>query len=478
VDIYKINLGTDSYTVNAVLYSSGDQINNVVCTLDAIISYSTDGVAWSEPAYRQLTNLTARGTLYLKIEPNPEGEQRKGAYVAKIDLLKTMAGCSYSLPAADKQVTQDSGSDRITVTTAASCAWTATSGVAWISLASDKITTGSGSAAYSYDENMALLPRRGTIAIAGQTYTVTQAARPLSPDHYEPNNTAAQAYLLTPVFAQNTGAVSISPANCDNANDMDYYKINLGAGYSYTVNAALYDKRNQINNSNYSLYASISYSADGATWSAEGSELKNLSMKEGTLYIRIKPHDNSAPSESYGFYSVKIGINTCVYSLAKSSAEVDGGASSATVDITAGASCPWTASSNAAWITGVNPVSGTGNAAVTYSVAKNTVAERQGTLTVAGQTFTVTQSVVAGFETAGTVKIYPNPAKDFVTIDLSSSPENYVSLKIVNIVGQVLYEWENPVRKQEVSLKEFSSGLYFILLRGKEGTTVQKLLIE
>jgi len=71
-----------------------------------------------------------------------------------------------------------------------------------------------------------------------------------------------------------------------------------------------------------------------------------------------------------------------------------GGASTVTVTATAG--CNWVATSNAAWINITNGVSGTGNGIVSYTVAANTGAARTGTMTIAGQTFTVTQDAVGG----------------------------------------------------------------------------------
>ena len=65
--------------------------------------------------------------------------------------------------------------------------------------------------------------------------------------------------------------------------------------------------------------------------------------------------------------------------------------------MTAGAGCAWTASSNAAWIAVSGGASGSGNGTVTYSVTANpNCTGRAGTLTIAGQTFTVTQSAGTG----------------------------------------------------------------------------------
>jgi YD repeat-containing protein len=65
--------------------------------------------------------------------------------------------------------------------------------------------------------------------------------------------------------------------------------------------------------------------------------------------------------------------------------------------VTAGAGCAWTAVSNAGWITVTSGASGTGNGTVGYSVAANGGSDqRQGTVTIAGQTFTVTQAGTSG----------------------------------------------------------------------------------
>ena len=60
--------------------------------------------------------------------------------------------------------------------------------------------------------------------------------------------------------------------------------------------------------------------------------------------------------------------------------------------MTTTAGCAWTASSNASWLSITSGASGSGNGSVGFSVAANTGGARSGTLTVAGQTFTVNQA--------------------------------------------------------------------------------------
>ena len=69
-----------------------------------------------------------------------------------------------------------------------------------------------------------------------------------------------------------------------------------------------------------------------------------------------------------------------------------GGAGSITVSTAA--SCPWSAVSNAGWITITGGSNGPGNGSVNYSVLgyPDLHGYRQGTITVAGQTFTIEQT--------------------------------------------------------------------------------------
>jgi len=65
----------------------------------------------------------------------------------------------------------------------------------------------------------------------------------------------------------------------------------------------------------------------------------------------------------------------------------------AALQVSASGACPWTATSNADWINITSPASGFGNGTVLYAVRGNSNGSaRQGTLTIAGQTVTVTQA--------------------------------------------------------------------------------------
>jgi hypothetical protein len=81
----------------------------------------------------------------------------------------------------------------------------------------------------------------------------------------------------------------------------------------------------------------------------------------------------------------------CNYSLPSSSMSAPSGGMLASFNVIAPAGCPWTATSDSAWLT--TSSAGSGNGSVSYTVAANTsTVGRSGTITVGGQPFTVTQS--------------------------------------------------------------------------------------
>jgi len=83
----------------------------------------------------------------------------------------------------------------------------------------------------------------------------------------------------------------------------------------------------------------------------------------------------------------------CSYTISPSSKSFSDKGGDGTSSVTAPSSCSWTAVSNAPWITVKSGASDSGNGKVTFHVAENKDNfERIGTLTIAGNTFTVAQA--------------------------------------------------------------------------------------
>ena len=84
---------------------------------------------------------------------------------------------------------------------------------------------------------------------------------------------------------------------------------------------------------------------------------------------------------------------SCVASLSAASANLSSVAASGTVDLFTTDGCVWTATNAASWLVVTSSASGSGNGSISFLAAANSsVNSRTGTLTIEGQTFTVTQA--------------------------------------------------------------------------------------
>jgi hypothetical protein len=83
--------------------------------------------------------------------------------------------CTFSISPTSASSPATGGTGTVTVTATAGCSWTAASNSAFITVTSGASGTGNGSVGYSVAANTATTSRTGTLTIAGQTFTVTQA---------------------------------------------------------------------------------------------------------------------------------------------------------------------------------------------------------------------------------------------------------------------------------------------------------------
>jgi hypothetical protein len=128
---------------------------------------------------------------------------------------------------------------------------------------------------------------------ASKTYTLTvNRSSQIAPDKYEPNNTLEQAYSLDVTFINNTASVKTTGSTFHNANDIDYYKVNLPTGYNYNFSAWLLDLRNNDEQKTYTVDAKFTYSTNGQDWSDEFDDIMQGSVSivnGGTVYFRVVP---------------------------------------------------------------------------------------------------------------------------------------------------------------------------------------------
>jgi hypothetical protein len=95
--------------------------------------------------------------------------------------------------------------------------------------------------------------------------------------------------------------------------------------------------------------------------------------------------------------AVFVNGSACANTLSPSAKAFGENGGSGTINLTAPAGCSWTAVSNDTWLTVTSSANGNGNAVVTYDTQENPAERfRIGTITIAGQTFTVYQSGLGG----------------------------------------------------------------------------------
>jgi hypothetical protein len=259
--------------------------------------------------------------------------------------------CTYAIAPTSQAFSASGGSSGVAVTATTGCAWTAVSNNAFITVTSGAAGTGNGTVNYSVAANATGAIRVGTITIAGQTFTVTQAGA--------------------------SCVSSISPAS----------NSFLAAGGSGLINVSAALNCNWTSTSLDSWITIIS----GAT--GAGSQ-------------KVKYNVAANPSSSTRIGSIIIGGfvhtvtqagSTCNFSISPTSQNFVSAGGSGTVNVTTQAGCAWSAVSNDGFITINSGASGTGNGTVSYTVTTNiSAAPRTGTMTIAGQTFTVTQDAAPG----------------------------------------------------------------------------------
>ena len=91
--------------------------------------------------------------------------------------------------------------------------------------------------------------------------------------------------------------------------------------------------------------------------------------------------------------SVTATFSACTYSINPTSQTFNYKGGTGSISVSTNSTCSWAASSNCSWVSITSGTSGTGNGTINYSVSRNTGStQRICTITVAGKTFTVTQS--------------------------------------------------------------------------------------
>jgi hypothetical protein len=363
------------------LSSAGQSFNSTGGTGSVGVTTAAQDCAWSATSNDGWINVTSgasgtgNGSVGFSVGANPNSATRTGTITIAgqtFTITQTGISCTFSISPTSRAFAYNGGADSVGVTAAASdCSWSASSNDSWITINFGATGIGNGTVNYSVAANSGAA-RNGTMAIAGQTFTVTQAASPgvlqFSPATYSVGEGGASITLTVARTGAAGGAVSV-----------DYSTVNGTAtsGNDYTATSGTLN----FADGETSKTISIPILEDAIV---EGDETFNVTLSNAT---------GGATLGSASSATVTINDNdTCSFSINPTGHASPASGDSGSVGVTSPVGCSWTAASNVSWITITSGASGSATGTVDYSVAANAGASRTGTLTIAGQTFTVTQA--------------------------------------------------------------------------------------
>jgi hypothetical protein len=309
---------------------------------------ATSGAAWI--TITSGSGGAGAGTVGYSVAAN-SGPQRSGTITVNgqafnITQAPNPASCSYALNKTSETVSEQGGSGALVLTTGGGCPWTASSNTpSWLSVTSPANGSGSATINYSVAANSGQ-QRIGAITVGGQTFTVTQAPNqasctfPLSPSSW-----------LYPVGG-GTGS----------------FNVMTGAGCFWD--------------------AATSYGWITITGGATG-------VGNGWVYFTVQANNGGSRTGTISVRGQVFTITQCGYTVSPTEAYFQNWGGPGSITVSAAAGCPWSATSNAPWITITSGASGSGNGSVNYQVDGGyyeCLGNRSGNLTVAGRTVTIWQS--------------------------------------------------------------------------------------
>ncbi len=300
------------------------------------------------------------GAITYTVTANRQTSSRKGGITVndrRVELTQAAAECAFSISPRQASVVATGDRVSVSVTAQAGCEWTASSQASWISVASGASGRGNGTVAVEAAPNT-LAARTGTVRIAGQTFTLSQAAANGAPPSPQPPACPVTLSDTTRTFGAGGGNGSV---NVRADSDCEWTAMSNASWITVTGDAS----GSGNDTVQYAVAANTSSSSRTGTLTVNGQTL-TITQSAGA---------------------------GCTFNLSPTSESFTAAGGTDTVDVETTGSCAWTATSNATWLTITSGASDTGDGTVRYAVAPNlSFSSRTGVLTIGSRTFTVTQA--------------------------------------------------------------------------------------
>jgi hypothetical protein len=432
-----------TYAIAPPAYAVGSAGGSSVVTVTAAA-----GCPWTASSAASWITLaavsgTGSGTVGFTVAATT-GPSRTGTLTiaGQVFTVTQSPGCAFDVSPLSHTVDASGGTRTVNVSAAAGCAWTATSGAPWITITAGASGSGAGTVTFAAAATSGPA-RTGTIAVGGQTVTVVQGQGctfAISPDTRSVPASGGDGTVSVTAgagcawtAASNAPWLTIAAGASGSGNGSVSYKVAATSGPArsgaLTIAGRIFTV-NQGADCTISLSSSSSTApaaggtgtfdvraADGCGWSAASNEpwltVTAGATGQGNGAVRYAAAANTGPQRTGTItaggqaFTVRQDAG-CSYSLSSATQNVGSGGGNASVGVTAPAGCAWTAQSNAPWIGISTGSAGSGNGTVQLVIAANAEAERRGTVTIGGQTFTVVQASGCTFTIAPAGQTVPS----------------------------------------------------------------------
>ncbi len=328
--------------------------------------------------------------------------------------------CKFSISSYNATFGVAGGPGSVRVTASDGCAWTAASNDSFIRITSGGNGSGNGTVDYTVAATTSSNNLTGTMTIAGQMLTITQLG------------VSADTALIA-VQANPASAGTVSGGGIYTVGSSVQISASANSGWTFTdwsdhgaethnitvpAGGAAYTA-NFISNCTYSLNpTSVTLKAKGGpknvrvkvrgadcTWTAVSNDpfiaitSRASGTGDGKVDFTVLGNTNTtALSGSMTIAGQTFTVNQeaggCAFRLAPKAGKFTAAAGHGTIKVTPSLSdCDWTAVSHNSFITITGVASGTGEGAVAYTIPANTSTNQlTGSITIGGETFTVTQA--------------------------------------------------------------------------------------
>ena len=260
--------------------------------------------------------------------------------------------CTATIAPLNAAFESDGGSGTVTIAAPSGCAWSATASAGWITVTGGSPGSGPGTVTYTITVNATTEARNGALTIGGQSHAITQRGR----------TSTACRYDITPDTAEfgkdaGTGTVTvIAPAGC-----------------AWTA----------LSTAPWITFASAATGSGNGSVPYAVARNNDIAERRGAIAVADRMFTVRQAGDS----------GSCRYSVAPVDVRPCMASGSVTATVVTQPFCPWTAASNASWLSVSGSGSGSGPGVISFTFSDNYDAPREGIVMVRWPTPTAGQNI-------------------------------------------------------------------------------------